>query len=97
MPTYIVLGKYTSQGITNIKNGPQRTVYARQAIEAAGGKMLAFYLTLGQYDFINISEAPDDETFATILLSLASSGNISTETLRAFTEDEYKQIVDAMP
>jgi uncharacterized protein with GYD domain len=97
MPTYIVLGKYTSQGITNIKNGPQRTAQARQAIEAGGGKMRAFYLTLGQYDFINISEAPDDETLATILLGLASGGNISTETLRAFTEDEYQQIVDAMP
>jgi uncharacterized protein with GYD domain len=97
MPRYIVLGKYTSQGIGNIKQGPQRTQAARAAIQAAGGKMLEFNLTLGQYDFVTNIEAPDDETFARVLLTIASSGNITTETLRAFTEEEYGRIVAGMP
>jgi uncharacterized protein with GYD domain len=97
MPKYIVLGKYTSQGITRIKDGPQRTAAARQAIESAGGKMTDFNLTLGQYDFVSQMEAPDDETFARVLLTIASGGNITTETLRAFSEEEYRRIVAGLP
>jgi uncharacterized protein with GYD domain len=48
---------------------------------------------MGQYDFITILEAPDDETVAKLVLSIGSHGNIHTETVRAFTEDEYRQII----
>jgi len=97
MPKYIILGKYTTQGISRIKDGPQRTASAKQAFEAAGCKMTEFNLTLGEYDFVSQVEAPDDETFTRAILGIASGGNISTETLRAFTEDEYRRIVAAMP
>jgi uncharacterized protein with GYD domain len=59
--------------------------------------MTQFNLTLGQYDFVTQVEAPDDETFARALLGIASSGNITTETLRAFTEEEYGRIAGALP
>ena len=97
MPTYLVLGKYTAQGISNIKDSPQRTENARKAVEAAGGKMGELYLTMGRYDFATIVEAPDDETFARVLLTITSGGTITTETLRAFTEDERRAIVAGMP
>ena len=97
MPKYIVLGKYTAQGIAHIKDGPQRTQNARNAFAAAGGKMLDFNLTMGRYDFVTQVEAPDDETFTRVLLTIASAGNITTETLRAFTEEEYARIAAGMP
>lgn len=97
MPTYIILGKYTDQGMRNIKEGPQRLDAARSAIESAGGKMPGFYLTMGQYDFVALSEAPDDEAFTRMLLAIASSGNVSTETLKAFPEADYRRIIGAMP
>jgi uncharacterized protein with GYD domain len=56
----------------------------------------AFYLTTGRYDNVTISEAPDDMAAAKVALSVGSAGNVSTETLRAFTEDEYRQIVASL-
>jgi uncharacterized protein with GYD domain len=96
MPTYILLGKYTEQGIRNIKQGPQRVDAARQAIEAAGGKMVGFYLTLGQYDFVSVLEAPDDVVYTSAILSIASGGNISTQTMKAFPEDEYRRVISGV-
>jgi uncharacterized protein with GYD domain len=52
---------------------------------------------MGQYDLVSIVEAPDDETLAKLVLSVGSLGSVSSETLRAFTEDEYRQIVTALP
>ena len=97
MATYIILGKYTEQGIRNIKQCPQRVDAVRSAVEAAGGKMPGFYLTMGQYDFVAITEGPDDETMTRVLLSVVSSGNVSTETLKAFPEAEYRRIVASLP
>lgn len=96
MATYIILGKYTSQGIRNMKDSPQRLDAARRAIEAAGGKMGGFYLTMGQYDFVSIGEAPDDETMTRVLLGIAASGNVTTETLKAFPEADYRRITGSL-
>jgi uncharacterized protein with GYD domain len=97
VPTYISLTKYTSQGITNIKDAPERIKAAHAAIEAAGGKMLSYHVTMGQYDSVAIVESPDDETALTMLLALGTQGNISTETMRAFTEEEFTGIVGNLP
>lgn len=97
MPTYITLISYTQEGIANMKDSPNRLEQAKQAIKAAGGEMKAFYLTLGRFDAVSIGEAPNDETYARVILTLAGAGAIRTETLRAFTEDEYRKIVAALP
>lgn len=97
MPTYITLFRYTQKGAQEIKGGPGRLDAAKQAAKAAGGEIKAFYLTLGQYDGVLITEAPNDEVVATRLLHTASQGNLQTETLRAFTESEYRKIVAALP
>ena len=55
METYIILGKYTHQGIAKIKEGPARIEAARKAMDAAGGKMVAWYLTAGRYDFVAVA------------------------------------------
>ena len=56
-----------------------------------------FYLVAGQYDMVVVSECPDDETAARVMLAIGSAGNVRTETLRAFTEDEYRKIIAGLP
>jgi uncharacterized protein with GYD domain len=97
MPTYVSLIRYTHQGITNIKDAPKRRQAAAKAIAGLGGKMVHTYLTLGRYDLVAIIEAPDDEAAAKFALITGSLGNVSTETLRAWPEDEYDRLVNALP
>jgi len=97
MPTYVVLANWTDQGIRNIKESPRRLDTAKKAIEAAGGKMIGFYLTMGKYDEVLIIEGPSDEVAATMGLSTGSQGNIRTETLKAFSEAEYRNIIAKIP
>jgi uncharacterized protein with GYD domain len=97
METYIILGKYTEKGATNIKEGPARIEAARKAVEGAGGKWLGWYLTMGQYDFVVIAQAKDAKAVAAVLLASGSLGNFSSQTLRAFTEDEFKGLVASLP
>jgi uncharacterized protein with GYD domain len=96
MSTYIVLLRWTPQGLQNVKQSPSRLEAARKGFEAAGVKMKDFYMVTGQYDMVAILEAPDDAALAKALLHSASQGSIRTETCRAFTEDEYRQIIGGL-
>ncbi len=96
-PAYVSLIKFTNKGVTTIKDGPARLDAGKETLKAFGSELKAFYLVLGQYDIVTISEAPDDSAAAKVALAIASAGNVSTETLRAFTEDEYRQIVASLP
>jgi uncharacterized protein with GYD domain len=93
MPHFISLVRYTAQGITKLKESPNRLDAARKVAEKAGGKIHGWYLTMGKYDAVLISEFPTDEACAKVMLSLASLGNVTTQTLKAFTEDEYRKII----
>jgi uncharacterized protein with GYD domain len=97
MPMYITLLRFTQQGIQNIKESPARLERAREAFTAAGGELKAFYLTMGQYDAVAISDVPSGEAYARALLAIASAGAVRTETLSAFTEEEYRRIIAALP
>jgi uncharacterized protein with GYD domain len=96
MPHYVTLVRYTQQGISKIKESPSRLDAAKKATEKEGGKIHAWYLTMGQYDAVLISEFPSDEACARFALSVGGLGNISTETLKAFTETEYRKIIGAL-
>ena len=96
MPTYIVLSKWTAHGLQNVKQSPARLDAARKAYQAAGVRMKDFYMTTGQYDMVAIVDAPDDVTLAKAMLSSAAHGSITTETCRAFTEDEYRRIIGGL-
>ena len=96
MPTYVTLYRFTDQGIRNIRNSPARIEAAKQAAEKAGGKVKAVYVTMGSYDLVGITEWPNDEMAASAALSLGSLGNSTTQTMRAFTEDEFKKILQNM-
>jgi uncharacterized protein with GYD domain len=97
MPHYITLFRFTQKGVEDIKGGPSRLDAGKKAIEAAGGKLKGFYLTMGQYDAIGIVELPNDEALAKVALSVASRGAIRGETLRAFTEEEYRKLIASLP
>jgi uncharacterized protein with GYD domain len=97
MATYVLLISFSQKGIENIKQSPSRLAGVKGLFKSMGGELKQFYLTLGRYDAVVIGEAPDDETAAKVALSIGSAGNVRTETLRAFTEDEYKKIIAALP
>lgn len=97
MPTYISLLRFTQQGVEKIKESPARLDAAKQAFRAMGGELKEFYLVMGQYDAVVVSEVPDDATGAKLALAIGSRGAIRTETLRAFTEDEYRKIIAGLP
>ena len=92
MPVYIALLKWTEQGVDNVKDSPARLDAGRKAFKKMGVKIKDTYLTMGRYDLVCIIDAPDDETFAAAMLTLGSQGNIQSETLKAFTEDQYRKI-----
>lgn len=97
MPTYITLLRYTQKGIESVKDSPARMDAAKKMIAAAGGRLIGFYLTMGQYDAVVLGELPDDEAAARIFLTAGSQGFVRSETLRAFPEDEYKRIIAGLP
>jgi len=97
MPMYVTMLKYTQQGIAKVKESPARLDAARKAAENMGGKLHGWYLTMGRYDAVFISEFPDDATCARFALSVGSMGNVTTETLKAFPEAEYRKIIGSLP
>ncbi len=97
MPTYISMMKLTEQGMQNIKDSPQRIESARKGIEAMGGKLIAIYTTMGEYDYISVAEFSSEEAGMTFLLTLGAMGNVRTTTLRAYTEKEFAAIVQKLP
>jgi uncharacterized protein with GYD domain len=96
MPTYISLCRWTQQGAQNIKESPARLDAAKKAFAADGVKMLNFYMVTGTHDLVIISEAPSDDVMAKAMLSAMSQGSITTQTSRAFTEDEYRAIIKSL-
>ncbi|NCF66586.1 MAG: GYD domain-containing protein [Chloroflexi bacterium] len=97
MATYIGLLNYTQEGIANIKESPNRLDVAKKAAKAMGAKIKDFYLVMSQYDMVITMEAPDDETVARFVLAVGSGGAIRTQSFRAFTEDEYRQVIASLP
>ena len=97
MATYVSLMKLTDQGIKDIKDAPQRIKDGIKGVEAMGGKVTSFYLTMGDYDYVSIAEFPNDEIGMTYLMMLGSLGNIRTTTLKAFTTEQMTEMVGKLP
>ncbi len=97
MPTYVVLYKLTDQGIRNIKEAPQRIEEGTKAFEAAGGKVIGFYSVMGEYDYVGIGECPNDEMAVAFALGVGAQGNARTTTLKAFTREEFAEIIKKLP
>jgi uncharacterized protein with GYD domain len=96
MPTYIALLNWTQQGMSRIKDSPARLDAGRAAFKKMGVEIKTAYMTMGRYDHVCVIEAPDDETYAKAVLALGAQGNVSTETLKAFSEEEYRRILGSL-
>jgi len=97
MPTFISLYKLTDQGIRDIKGAPGRVEDAIKGAEAMGAKVIGFYSVMGEYDYVAIGEFPSDEHATTFAMALGSSGNVRTTTFRAFSKEEFSEMVKKLP
>ena len=89
MPTYIMLSKLTSDGVQTVKNNPQRIREVNREIEQLGATVKAQWATLGRFDFVNVVEAPDENTMARVSLELGSRVTARYETLPAIAVDDF--------
>lgn len=96
MATYIMLAKFTEQGIKTIKDSSKRRAAARDMAKSLGADIKQIYLTMGPYDLVVVAEAPDDEAVAKLMLQVGVQGNLSTQTLRAFDEAATDALLSAL-
>jgi uncharacterized protein with GYD domain len=89
VPTYIMLSRLTPEGVQTIKNNPQRIKEVNREIEQLGAEVKAQWATLGQFDFVNVVEAPDDLTMSRISLELGSRGTARYESMSAIPIDDF--------
>ena len=97
MPTYVMLARWTDQGIRAIEENPRRIDAARKILEDMGGQFRSLYVTMGEYDLIVIYDAPDDAVAARFVLILGKTGNVRTSSLKAFPEEAFRQIIASLP
>jgi uncharacterized protein with GYD domain len=91
-----MLANWTDQGIRAGKDSLNRLDKARQMLKEMGGDFKLFFLTMGQYDFVGVYEAPDDAVAARFTMQLGMLGNVRTQTLKAFPEAAYREIMRSL-
>jgi uncharacterized protein with GYD domain len=97
MSTYVVLMKLSENGVKNVKNAPARIERTIRDFEAAGGRLLDFYVLMGHYDFICVVEGPSDEAIASFALQVSASGNVKTNLLKAYSREQFAEMVQNLP
>jgi len=97
MPTYITLMKFTEQGAKDLKGAPGRIESSMKAWELMGGKLLAAYFVMGDYDYVAITESPSDEAAVSANLAVCTREHVKTTTLRAFSLPEFARLVEKLP
>ena len=96
MSSYVMLFNFTAQGIEKLQESPARVEVAKKLCRDLGGEVKQFYGLMGRYDTMFILEAPNDETAVRIAAAISKRGNVRSETLRAFTEIEFREIVSRL-
>jgi uncharacterized protein with GYD domain len=96
MPNYVMLATWTDQGMRNIEDSPRRIDTARKSLEEMGGHFLSVFVTMGEYDLIISYDAPDDAVAARFSLLLGKLGNVRTNSMKAFSEEAYRLIVNTL-
>jgi uncharacterized protein with GYD domain len=97
MPIFIVLSKYTTEGVQGIKNAPERFKAAKQIAKSVGAEIKSVYYTFGRYDFVSIIEAPSLEAAMKGLFMFGGGGIQSTETLVALSQDDAYKVISELP
>ena len=91
MPIYVMLSRLSQQGVQTLKANPDRLREVNRDVEELGAKVLHQWATLGEFDFVNVVEAPDTETVARVSVALAARGATRIESLPALTIDQFIQ------
>lgn len=97
MITNVMLMKLTHEGARHIKTAPDRIRESISGFEAMGGRVVAFYAVTGEYDYVAIGEAPNDDVALAFVVGLTSLGNVRSTTMRAFTVDQFAAAVEKLP
>jgi uncharacterized protein with GYD domain len=97
VPTYVILATLTDQGARTMQDLPQRLENAHATFNQFGAEMKQIYFAMGQFDYVVIAEAPDDETMTRVSLAVSGQGNVRTNSFRVFSEEEAKRIVEGIP
>lgn len=97
METYITLLRFTEHGMESIQKSSARLHEIKEIFKSKGAEVKSFYMTLGEYDAVVISEAPDGNTIAKLSLLIGSQGKVRTTTLRSFPEQEFREIIGTLP
>lgn len=97
MPTYVSLLNWTDKGIRTVKETTKRAKAFNSMAEKLKVKVREIHWTMGRYDVVVVLEAPDDEAVSRLMLGLGTSGNVKSETLRAYSAREMAGILDGIP
>ena len=89
MPIFILLSRLTQQGVQTLHSNPDRLRHVNRDVEELGARVLHQWATLGEFDFVNVIEAPDTATVARVSVALGARGSTKIETLPALTIDEF--------
>ncbi len=89
MPTYVMLTTLSPEGVQTLKNNPSRIREVNKELEQLGAQVKAQWAVLGQYDFVNVVEAPDEKTMARVSMELGSRGTARYETLTAIPVEDF--------
>ncbi len=96
MTTYVMLAHWTDQGLRTVKESTRRLDAAKAVLRNMGGEFKSYFLTLGEYDFIAVYEAPDDAIAARFMLQLGQLGFVRAKTLKAFPEAAYRELIASL-
>jgi uncharacterized protein with GYD domain len=94
MPIFILLSTLTQQGVQTLKSHPERLRQVNDDVAELGCKVLHQWATLGEFDFVNVVEAPDLATVARVSIALAARGSTRIETLPALEVEEFLRALD---
>ena len=89
MPTYIMLTKFTPNGVKTLKDNPSRVHEVTNEVEQLGVKVVNQWATLGEYDFVSVVDAPDETTMLKLSIEMGSRGTVQNETLTAIDSREF--------
>ena len=96
MANYVMVFSFTTKGIENVEKAPRRVEAAKETCRNMGAEVTAFYGLMGRYDTMFILDAPDDGTALKIAAAISREGNVRTETWRAFSESEFRDLVSSL-
>jgi uncharacterized protein with GYD domain len=95
MPLYIMLSTLTDDGMETLHTNPRRIKEVNQEVEKMGARVIEQWAVLGPYDFVNLVEAPDNETVARVSVTLGARGTVKLMTLPAIPIDEFIASLEA--